>query len=167
MSNPIQDRFTTNFEKAKSTGKPRIDRIREIFKDAATQAMAEVKEGSGEVKEIAKDTFSAISEDVNETRERFQDGSQPTSDTNSSACLQTLLLSVFSVVKQNFDKAVVWYKNTQAQAKASEPVNSYAWEQKKAEVEDKVGEAGAVLAQKEHQVRQQLKDLLQTAASKL
>jgi hypothetical protein len=162
MTNSIKDRFAANFEKAKSTGKPRVDRIREIFQNAAAQAMAEVKEGSGEVQEIAKDTFSAISEDLGGTRE----GAEP-SETDASVRLKALLANVINLVKRRFDRAVAWYDSTKAQAEASDSVSPHAWEQKKAEVENKVGEAGAIVANKEQQVRQHLKDLLQTAAAKL
>jgi hypothetical protein len=55
----------------------------------------------------------------------------------------------------------------QAQSEVSDSSNPHVWEAKKTEVENKVGEAGATLAKNEQKVRQQLKDMLQTAANKL
>lgn len=163
MTNFLKDRLTADIEKAKSTGKPRVDRVLEAFRNAASQAMVEAKEGSGEVRDIAKDTFSAISEDINATRT----GNTEASEADSPTYLKTLLLKVVETVKQGFNKAANWYSTTKAQAEATDSTAPLGWERKKAEVENKVGEAGTALAKKEQQARQQLKEILQAAAAKL
>ena len=163
MSNFLKDRLTADFEKAKSTGKPRVDRILEAFRKVASQAMIEAKEGAGEVRDIAKDTFSAISEDINATRTGNTEASEPDSSTH----LKTLLVKIVETLKQGFNKAAKWYSTTKAQAEATDSTTPQGWERKKAEVETKVGEAGTALAKKEQQARQQLKEILQTAAAKL
>jgi hypothetical protein len=163
MINSLKDRLTEDFQKAKATGSPRVARVSEAFRKAAAQAMIEVKEGSGEVRDIAKDTFSSISEDFNATR----DGVTDPSETASSVRLKSLLANVIKIVKQGFNKFVKEYNTAKAQAEATDSVSPQGWEHKKAEVEVKVGEAGSILAKKEQQVRQQLKEILQTTAAKL
>lgn len=162
MTNSLKDRLTADFEKAKATGKPRVARVLEAFRNAASQAIVEVKEGSGEVSDIAKDTFSAISEDLNSTRDKATE--VPNAD--SSIRLKALLVNVVEAVKQGFNKAVAWYDATKAQAEATDATSPKVWEHEKAEVETKVGAAGAALAKKEQQVQQQLKEILQAATKR-
>ncbi|MBW4658302.1 MAG: hypothetical protein KME15_06485 [Drouetiella hepatica Uher 2000/2452] len=163
MTNSLKDRLITDFEKAKATGKPRVIRVLEAFRNAASQAIVEVKEGSGEVSNIAKDTLSAISEDLNSAHGKAADA--PEAD--SSIRLKALLANVVKVVKQGFSKAVGWYNTSKAQAETTDAASPEVWEHEKAKVETKVGEAGTALAKKEQQVRQQLKEMLHTAAAKL
>lgn len=67
-------------------------------------------------------------------------------------------------VKQRFQKVKVWYYQKRSQGEA---LDSNLVEQKQAEFVTKVGEAGTTIAHKEQQVRQKVKDLLQTAANHL
>ncbi len=62
-------------------------------------------------------------------------------------------------VKQHLDEAKVWYEQAQIRAEASgtDPV-----QHKQTEINQKMGEAGTAVAQKERQVRQILKELWRT-----
>lgn len=64
MTNSFKDQLATNFEKAKNAGSVRVERIRQIFQDAVTQTMTELKEGTGEMRSIAKESTSTLTENL-------------------------------------------------------------------------------------------------------
>lgn len=64
MSQPIKQKINTNLEKVKGTGKLRVENIREIVRDAVSQTIAELKEGSGEIGLIIKDAVSTMLADL-------------------------------------------------------------------------------------------------------
>ncbi len=187
MTDSIKDRITTDFQKVKTQGGTRVVRIGEIVREAASQAVTELKAGSSEVSTIAKDSFSTIADTFNENG---QESSEETSSNSSQTVIKNLFatlknrLSVelksrwitldatltarygdrYHAVKQRVEKLADRYNNAiaNAETQGSDPL-----QQKQTEFENKVGEAGTSVARKEQQIRQQLKDLLQTAAAKL
>ncbi len=64
MSNLVKEKITTNLDKAKSQGKIRAEHIREIVKDAVSQTVAELKEGSDEIGLIVRDAISTVIADL-------------------------------------------------------------------------------------------------------
>jgi len=64
MSGSVRDRVSEDLQKARSEGGLRADRIKAIVKAAVSQAIAELKEGSGEIGTIARDAISAVADDV-------------------------------------------------------------------------------------------------------
>lgn len=64
MSNPVKEKITTNLAKAKEEGNIRAEHIREIVKDAVLQAVAELREGTGEIGLIVKDAISTVIADL-------------------------------------------------------------------------------------------------------
>lgn len=66
MANSVKERITTDLEKAKTEGNVRAERIRGIVKNAVSQAIAELKEGSGEIGHIARDAVAAVIENLGE-----------------------------------------------------------------------------------------------------
>ncbi|CAN1211083.1 hypothetical protein TUMEXPCC7403_12860 [Tumidithrix helvetica PCC 7403] len=64
MSEPIGQKINTNLEQAKGKGKLRVDNIREIVRDAVSQTISELKEGTGEIGLIVKDAVSAMIADL-------------------------------------------------------------------------------------------------------
>lgn len=64
MSNLVKDKIKINLDKAKSQGKIRAEHIREIVKEAVSQTVAELKEGSGEIGLIVKDAISTVIADL-------------------------------------------------------------------------------------------------------
>ncbi|HEY9598224.1 MAG TPA: hypothetical protein V6D33_11200 [Cyanophyceae cyanobacterium] len=204
MSEPVKESISVELQKAKSEGKTRTERIQGIVRDAFSQILAEVKEGSGEIKLIVKDAVSENLEQVNPVDEKKEE----TADKTSSIHAKSLLLAIFKIVKsrlvtsihqsytewpnqyaklkdkavdldvklaerygdryaavkQRLEKGATWYKEATVQAKATETT---VLEQKQAEFETKLSEAGATVAQKEQQVKQQLKELLRAATAKV
>lgn len=70
MIHSVKEQITADFEKAKSAGGVRVGRIRQILQDALTQTVTELKQGTGEMGSIAKETTVTL-------RENFKDGQKP------------------------------------------------------------------------------------------
>ena len=64
MSNPFKEHVNHDFQRVKETGGTHASRIREIIKTAIADAFAEVKEGTGEIRTIAHDSFSRVVNDL-------------------------------------------------------------------------------------------------------
>lgn len=64
MSGSIREQVSEELKRAKAEGSLRADRIKAIVKAAVSQAIAELKEGSGEVGTIARDVIQAVSDEV-------------------------------------------------------------------------------------------------------
>jgi hypothetical protein len=193
MANSIKSQMKTDFQQAKVQGGNRISRIRAIIRDAASQTVAEVKQGSGEIQGIAKGTFSTVVETLTD------EPTEPNSDAKSaSLTLKQLVAKVFAVVKtklsrqvkqqatkidselnerygdryetskqnlgKGLDQAAERYRQAIATAKAQ---GSVPLHQKQAEIQEKVGSVGAAAARKEQQIKQYLKSVFQTKAAKL
>ncbi len=60
MTNPVQDRVKTEWEKAQKEGGQRVERIRDIVKAAAVEALAELREGSSEIETQGRKTLSEM-----------------------------------------------------------------------------------------------------------
>ncbi|MGV0027527.1 hypothetical protein [Phormidesmis priestleyi] len=187
MSDSIKDRLATDLQKAKTTGGTRLTRISEVFKNAASQAINEFKEGSGEIGLIAKDTVSTISGNLNQNAE------EATSENASPTDFKTLSTRIFNLLsaeikvqfvkldaklterysdryltakqsaQQRLENFSVWYQNAKVNAEAT---GSDPLQKKQLELENQIGEAGTSVAQKEQQIKQHLKSLLQTAIAK-
>lgn len=64
MPKTVQDRVKTEWEKAQKEGGHRVNRIREILGVAATEALAEIKEGSGEFEALSRKTLAEMIEQL-------------------------------------------------------------------------------------------------------
>jgi hypothetical protein len=62
MSNSFKQQITAELQKAKNAGGVRVERIRKILQDAASQTVSELKEGTGELRSIAKDSTTTLIE---------------------------------------------------------------------------------------------------------
>ncbi|MEA5447482.1 hypothetical protein VB780_02800 [Leptolyngbya sp. CCNP1308] len=60
MTNPVQDRVKTEWEKAQKEGGQRASRIREIVKAAAAEALAELRDGSSEIETQGRKTLAEM-----------------------------------------------------------------------------------------------------------
>lgn len=60
MSDSVQDKISADLQKIKEEGSSRTDKIRQIVRSAVSEAIAEVKEGSQEMRAVAKDAVSAV-----------------------------------------------------------------------------------------------------------
>lgn len=72
MATVMQEKITADLQKAKVEGGLRAEKIREIFKAAVAQSIAEVKGGSSEVHAIAKDSMASVIDILNETGNNTQ-----------------------------------------------------------------------------------------------
>jgi len=100
MTDSIKDRIATDFQKTKAEGGTRAARIREIIQTAASQTVSEVKAGSGEIRAIAQDTFSAVIENLNETAEPQQEQTATAAtQTSTSAKPRNVLVTLLKVVR--------------------------------------------------------------------
>ncbi|MBW4462955.1 MAG: hypothetical protein KME47_22365 [Nodosilinea sp. WJT8-NPBG4] len=64
MTHPVQDRVKTEWEKAQKEGGQRANRIREIVKAAAAEALAELREGSSEIETQGRKTLAEMIEQI-------------------------------------------------------------------------------------------------------
>lgn len=64
MANTVQDRVKTEWEKAQKEGGQRANRIREIVKAAAAEALAELREGSSEIETQGRKTLAEMIEQL-------------------------------------------------------------------------------------------------------
>lgn len=165
MSNSLKDRLKTDLQSMKAEGGARTSRIREILQSAATQTLTELKEGATEIKSTASQSVSSIAQTLND------------SESSETSLLNRLIAQVkmldaklldrygdrYTSLKQRFGLFQTWYSNTKANA---ETVGTTPVEQKQAEIELKVADQGTIVARKEQQIRQQVKELLSTAISK-
>jgi hypothetical protein len=60
VPNSVKEKITADLEKAKAEGTLRKERIREIVKEAVSQAVGELKEGASEIRLVAKDAISTV-----------------------------------------------------------------------------------------------------------
>lgn len=165
MSNPMKDRLKTDLQAIKTEGGTRTSRIREIIQTAAVQTLTELKEGATEIRSTASQSVSSISQTLNDSES--SEGSLFTrliaQVLKFDATLTSRYGDRYSAIKQRFGLFQTWYTNTKANA---ETVGSTPIEQKQAEIALKATEQGTLVARKEQQIRQQVKELISAAVSK-
>ena len=64
MTNTVQDRVKTEWEKAQKEGSQRLERIRDIVKAAAIETLSELREGSGEIETQGRKTLAEMIEQL-------------------------------------------------------------------------------------------------------
>ncbi len=189
---PIKDQLTEDLQKAKSEGKSRVGRIRQIIREAFAQTAAEVKEGSGEIRTIAKGTVSTLKERLelspqssekndwqyqfNRMKTSYQDLDQQSTVWYTAKILdwrqrlETRLNNLdsqlaerygdrYQAFKLRLQPVTNWYFNTRV---AAETAGTPSLEQMQTEFGNKVGELGQTFAQKEQEIKQRVKQFLQT-----
>lgn len=185
MSDSLKDRITSDIQKAKTESGTRVNRIGVILREAASQSLAEVKAGSSQVRLIATQTLSTVTDQLNQSA----NSPEPADNKPSQPFMKTLFQAIqrqvvarlrtqivtldtkltvrygdrYELLKQRVENSRLWYKNARANAEAAgiDPL-----QQKQVEIETKVGDVGITVAQKEQQIRQQVKEFVQSAVSK-
>jgi beta-mannanase len=66
MSDSVKERVKADLEQAKAEGQVRVERLRDIFKAAVSQAATELQGGSGEIRSIVRDAIAAIVDNFGE-----------------------------------------------------------------------------------------------------
>lgn len=194
MTNDIKTQLQTDFQNAKVQGSTRAARIRDILRSAASQTIDEVKQGSGEIREIATGRFSTVIDTLDEGE------TNPSSETHSAnqRPLKPLLARLFAAVKTRLvtqfkDQAIQLdddlgerygdryqagkqrldqvagqmaerYHQAIAEAKAQ---GSTPFAQTQAGIQDQASAFGTAAARTEQQIKQRLKSLWQGATTKL
>jgi hypothetical protein len=64
MTHSVQDKVKADWEKAQQEGSQRINRIREIFQDAANEALSELKDGTLEVESLGRQSLAEMIEQL-------------------------------------------------------------------------------------------------------
>ncbi len=194
MTNDIKTQLQTDFQNAKLQGSTRVARIRDILRSAASQTFDEVKQGSGEIREIATGRFSTVIDTLDEGE------TNPSNETHATdqRPLKPLLARLFAAVKtrlvtqfkyqtvkldddlgerygdryqagkQRLDQVTGQmaerYHQAIAEAKAQ---GSTPFAQTQAGIQDQAGAFGTAAARTEQQIKQRLKSLWQTTTTKL
>lgn len=66
MSTGFKDQIAADLQKAKQVGGTKVEKIRKIFQDALSQTVTELKDGSIEIRTIAKDSKTTIFDTLKE-----------------------------------------------------------------------------------------------------
>ncbi len=73
MSDPIQDKLSSDLQQAQSEGKLRAERIREIVKSAVSEVGSEFKDGSQDIRGLVKEVVGTVLETVKGKGEEMQE----------------------------------------------------------------------------------------------
>jgi hypothetical protein len=205
MADSIKANLTENLQKAKATSGTRVARVGEIFKDAATQTVAEFKAGKTEMSEIAQDTIATVAATLKSSVPGVEANPAEPNATEASQngftrlwqSLRQRLVNAWQRRSVIFEQYSAQWKTqrdhldtklteeygdryTQTKQHVNTVVTAYSQarennetpiadvlHQKQSDLETKLGEVGAQVAKTEHQIRQNLKNILQTTAEKL
>jgi hypothetical protein len=193
MSDTLKDRFAANLEHAKVTGSNRASSIKKIIKDAALQTFAELKEGSSELSETAKDTLSST---ANEWRSRANTESLASEDsegypkTKPIAALSSFVQNIknqssreqineklasldanlaarygqrYEEISQKRRDVLDWYNKTLL---TSEAEGSNLIQDSQDSLDRKSASVGASVARTEQKIKQYLRTILKNSGTK-
>lgn len=73
MSDSRKERIVADLQQAKQTGELKTDKIREIIKNAISEAVSEVKSGRSEIAALVQDAIAAVTETVKESGGEVKD----------------------------------------------------------------------------------------------
>ncbi|MEL7010668.1 MAG: histidine kinase [Cyanobacteria bacterium J06588_4] len=73
MSDSKKERIVADLQQAKETGTLKTEKIREIIKNAVTEAVSEVKSGRSEIASLVQDAIAAVTETVKESGEEVKE----------------------------------------------------------------------------------------------
>ena len=188
---PLKEKVAAHFDEAKAEGKTRAKRIQDIFQAAFSDALTEVKGGSSQVWIISKGSVSEVLElemplADDEASEPFWKsvlhglkGKAQVSLKKEYETLPDRFSGVkdramewdgelsekygdrYTTLKQKLSQAAAWYRSNVEQAKNT-PTSSTPMERKQIEIEVVAAETGAKVAQKEQDLKDQVKDAVKT-----
>jgi hypothetical protein len=192
MSDSIQDRLKTDWQKAKATSSSRLERVRNIIQVAATEAVTEVKVGSGELGAIAQDSLTNVVSNWQLGLSQSSSSGEP--DATAPTTLKSRLLAVLTKLKEQIWQRIqprvvdlnenltnrygdryetlkhqvetVKTKYVDARAKGEMPI-AEAVQHQQTKLETRAAAAGEAAARQEQQIRQRVKDFVQATATKI
>lgn len=194
MSDTIRDRFATNLKQAKVTGTKRASSIQKIIKEAALQTFAELKEGSSELGETAKDTLSSAASEWKSRRDLepvASEGTEAYSVDKPARALSSLVQKIknqsspeqikerlanldanlsnrygqrYEEISQKRRDVLDWYNRTLA---TSEAEGSNFVQDRQDSLTQKASSVGASVARQEQKIKQYLRTILRNSSSKI
>jgi flagellar motility protein MotE (MotC chaperone) len=163
MTHSVKDQLAADFDKAKSAGSARIGRIRQIFQEALTQTVTELKQGTGEIGSIAKDSTSALTENLKNAQKSASPEVVPVQVEIQDEGTETVSVenSIEDTVLPPTAEEVVIEIMPQASSQQAEPASESFVDSLKALIEQVVrslreGEAYATLQQQLTKLKQQM-----------
>ncbi|HEY9825922.1 MAG TPA: hypothetical protein V6D19_10770 [Stenomitos sp.] len=174
-----ETQVSTNLQQMKAQSRTRLTRIRSILQEAAAQTFTEVKEGSGELRNMTAETLK------NAMAQRQEADTLPTTGSTSPQ-VQSAIADFLAAIRQRFQLqvAVADEKLTQrygdryrmAQQRVRDTAQHYreaiataqaegtdVVQPKQLQLEQQASSVGVWFAQTEQKVKQRLRSLLQTA----
>lgn len=139
MTNPVKERITQDLQQAKEVGKQRGDRIREIIRSAMFQVQSEVKSGTGDLRSLVKEAFSAAVSNLQES------GNEVKEDVVAS--VEGVLEGISSARRKTIAETEAKVKQLQAQLNAQEEELEQEIESSLAGIEDASKEAPSQMKQ--------------------
>lgn len=112
MTNSFKNRVTEDLQIAKTEGKFRAEKIKEIVKVAVSEAMTELKAGSSEIRFVVKDAIAAVIETVKETGGEVKE--------EVTASVEGVIEGVSLSKREKLDKTQASLQQLQAQIDAEE-----------------------------------------------
>ncbi|MDX2099885.1 MAG: hypothetical protein SFW36_19085 [Leptolyngbyaceae cyanobacterium bins.59] len=95
MTDPMQEHNAIHGQQEKPVGMSRATRIRNILRDAATQVLTEVREGTGEARTIARNNFSTT---VENSSGKTSEATENPSTTSKTSDFRRIAGKVFSIL---------------------------------------------------------------------
>lgn len=146
----------------------KLNQLQSQIREQEEQLNAEIEDTLTEIDATAKTSASGTRDAIESAVAALRDSEEATLLRKRYAQLQTQLAILkanlaarygdrYEEMRHHLEDAKVWYGNTRDQASTTGPSTV---EQKQAEFERKIGEAGTAVARKEKQVKQILKELL-------
>lgn len=111
MTEDLKKDITANLKKAKTEGKNRLARIKNIIHDAAYQAVTEVREGSGEIQNITKDTMATMLENITVSDNSEQKETRNVSQTSFLTLIKNLFVALKTKLVANTKDLFISYRN--------------------------------------------------------
>jgi hypothetical protein len=194
MAHDIKAQLKTNFQNAKAQGSTRAARIRDILKAAASETIAEVKQGSGDVRAMATDTFSTVVNTIDNDEINPAAESVSTSTASSKSLFTKLFLALktrlatqvkhqavklddglnarygdrYQASKQRVGQVAAQVaQRYQQEIATAQAQGSTPLQQTQVKMHERAGAVGAVAARTEQQIKQRLKAFVQTTVTKL
>lgn len=116
MTNTVQDRVKTEWEKAQKEGGQRLERIRDIVKAAAIEALGEIRQGSGELETHGRKTLAEMIEQLQ------------ANEAADAATAEAVADAVAGAVQAESDQAQIAYSET-VSAEAPSEATAPTWGQ--------------------------------------
>lgn len=168
----VKERITAEIDKVKQQERARAEKVQGIMREAFSQAVVEVKEGTGEIRTIAQTAFSETVEGLKEKGKNLQDFKTSIESGVEEEKLKGQFFRLGQRLAALDSQLSAWYNARFAGLRQRFTTKATGWysslsEEQKADLRNKYSGAKTTFLAKQQEVRQRLRDLLQSTASKL